>query len=126
MNDTSYGLVLCDDLVFTSRVIGTATALGLSMHAVKTVSELLDFARQTPPRCVILDLQTQGLVIETLVGELRALSQALTLVGYGSHVDAAALKRARDAGCDVVWPRSKFVEELSASLPVWFGSPEAA
>ena len=41
------------------------------------------------------------------------------MVGYGSHVEAATLRAARAAGCDPVWPRSKFVEELPRALPGW-------
>jgi CheY-like chemotaxis protein len=122
MSENTYGLLLCDDLIFTSRVTGTAQALGLSLRACKTASELLDFARQTPPCCVILDLQTPGLAIDAVVNELRTLAPTVTLVGYGSHVDTATLKQARQAGCDVVWPRSKFVEELASALPSWFVS----
>jgi len=114
------GLLLCDDLIFTSRVTGTAQALGLAMRAFRSVDALLVCARQTPPRCVIVDLQSPGLVIDAFVNELRAIAPSATLVGYGSHVDAATLKNARDAGCDVVWPRSKFAEELATALPSWF------
>ncbi len=114
------GLLLCDDLIFTSRVTGTAAALGLTVRAVKSVADLLHFARQSPPRCVILDLNTPGLDIHQLTPELLALTPRPTLVGYGSHVDAPTLKAARDAGCDIVWPRSKFVDELAAALPIWF------
>jgi hypothetical protein len=121
-----YGLHLCDDLIFASRVEGTAAALGLPFRSMKTVGELLHFARQTPPRCVIIDVHAPGLVIGELVGELAGMTPRPFIVGYGSHVDAAALKGARDAGCDVVWPRSKFVEELPASLPGWFTIGEAA
>jgi len=41
------------------------------------------------------------------------------VVAYGSHVDAAGLKAARDAGCDVVLPRSAFVEQLPVKLREW-------
>jgi hypothetical protein len=41
------------------------------------------------------------------------------VVAYGSHVDTATLRAAREAGCDVVLPRSKFVEELPTALPTW-------
>jgi len=34
-------------------------------------------------------------------------------------VDATGLKTARDAGCDVVLPRSAFVEQLPHKLPEW-------
>jgi DNA-binding NarL/FixJ family response regulator len=122
--DTPYGLLLCDDLIFVSRVSGTAKALGLTLRSVKIVGDLLHLARQTPPRCVIIDLHAPALVIEELVTELAALQPKPFIVGYGSHVDTATLKKAREAGCDLVWPRSKFVEELPTALGVWFKPAE--
>ena len=119
MNDP-YGLLLCDDLIFTSRITGTAKALGLSLRAVKSPGDLLRFAEQSAPRCVIIDLHAPGLVIGEFARTLVALTPRPLLVGYGSHVDTATMKAAREAGCDIVWPRSKFVEELSAMLPEWF------
>ena len=29
----------------------------------------------------------------------------------------------REAGCDVAWPRSKFVDELPRVLPEWLAGP---
>ena len=118
----SYALLLCDDLIFVSRITGTAKALALIVRAVKTPAELLKLAQQTPPRCVIVDLHAPGLAIEELVRELGVLTPKPFLVGYGSHVDTAALKKARDAGCDIVWPRSKFAEELATALPQWLNA----
>jgi CheY-like chemotaxis protein len=115
------GLLLCDDLIFVSRITGTAKAAGLHVRAVKTPAELLQLAQQSPPRCVIADLHTLDLAIEQFAHELSAITPKPLLIGYGSHVDAATLKLARDAGFDVVWPRSKFVEELATVLPDWFG-----
>lgn len=114
------GLLLCDDLIFTSRIVGTAAALGLSIQASKNVADLLNFARQVAPRCVIIDLHAPGLDIAKLVRELAALQPKPVIVGYGSHVDTATLKQAREAGCDIVWPRSKFVDELPTALAGWF------
>jgi DNA-binding NarL/FixJ family response regulator len=122
--DTPYGLLLCDDLIFVSRISGTAKALGLTLRSVKNVGDLLHFARQTPPRCVIIDLHAPSLAIDDLVAELAALQPKPFIVGYGSHVDTATLKKAREAGCDLVWPRSKFVEELPTALAVWFKPAE--
>ena len=110
--------LLCDDLIFTSRITGTAAALGLPIRAAKTPDELLRWAQQEPPRCVMIDLNLPGLDIDAFIA---ALTPKPLLVGYGSHVDTATLKKARDAGCDVVWPRSKFVEELATALPTWAG-----
>jgi CheY-like chemotaxis protein len=120
----SSGLLLCDDLIFSSRIGGEAKAQGFDLRCVKTVQELQVFARQTPPRCVIIDLHTPGLAIGDMMRELSTLTPKPTVVGYGSHVDTVTLKQAREAGCDVVWPRSKFVEELAASLSGWFREGE--
>ena len=119
-----HGLLLCDDLIFVSRVCGEAKAHGLTLRSTKSVQELRQFARQTPPRCVILDLHAPGLAIEETARELADLDPKPFLVGYGSHVDTATLKAAREAGLDVVWPRSKFVEELATALPGWFDVKE--
>ena len=113
----THGLILCDDLIFVSRITGTARALGLTLRAFKTPAELLRFAVQLKPRCAIIDLNVSGLEIDEFARELFTLAPKPLLIGYGSHVDTATLKRARDAGCDIVWPRSKFVEELERVLP---------
>lgn len=118
----SAGLLLCDDLIFTSRIAGTAKALGLAVGAAKDVAGLLRMARQAPPRCVLLDLQHPGLDLVALLAELRAVGP-MRVVGYGSHVDAATLHAARVAGCDPVLPRSKFVEELPTALAGWLAAP---
>ena len=74
---------------------------------------------QQPPACLLLDLHNPGLALEELLASLPR--PRPLVVAYGSHVDAARLKAARDAGCDLVLPRSKFVEELPAALPRWCG-----
>jgi CheY-like chemotaxis protein len=115
------GLLLSDDLLFISRIVGTARDLGLHLDSVKSSSELLERARRNEPVCVILDLANPGLKVADLIGALRCAEGGKPrVVAYGSHVDVAALRCAREAGCDEVLPRSKFVEVLSANLPVWF------
>ena len=115
---TLNALLLSDDLLFTSRIIGTARALGLEMKSARGTAELLALAVTSAPPCVLLDLQNPGLDIAALVRDLKSAGKP-TIIGYGSHVDTATLKAARDAGCDVVLPRSKFVEDLATALPQW-------
>lgn len=122
MSAKSDGLMLCDDLIFTSKVTGTAKALGYVVTALRTPSMLIEQARQSLPRCVIVDLDHPGLDVAALVQQLVDLGEHRPrVVGYGSHVEAARLHAARVAGCDPVWPRSKFVEELPAALGEWLG-----
>jgi DNA-binding NarL/FixJ family response regulator len=117
---TPVGLLLSDDLLFTSRITATARSLGLTIQAAGTLGRLEALAREHAPRCVLLDLSNPSLVIEDAVRILHAASPIAYLVAYGSHVDTATLRAARAAGCDVVLPRSQFVEDLPRLLPTWF------
>ena len=122
MPEAPLGLLLCDDLIFTSRVTGTARDLGLAIKPARSAGALLDLARQQAPRCVLIDLANPGLVLTDLLRQLGEVCPVMPrLVAYGSHVDTATLKAARAAGCDPVLPRSKFVEDLPRELPRWLG-----
>ena len=79
----------------------------------------MNLANHETPACVILDLSNPGLNIGETVANLKRLEPPPRVVAYGSHVDTATLKAARAAGCDVVMPRSQFVEELPKSLGEW-------
>jgi ActR/RegA family two-component response regulator len=114
------GILLSDDLIFASRITGTARARGLEMKTARTVEQVRQMASAGPPACVIVDLHHPGLDLAALVREIKN-AEPCTIVGYGSHVAATLLQEARVAGCDVVLPRSKFVEELAEALPKWYG-----
>jgi DNA-binding NarL/FixJ family response regulator len=115
-----HGYLLSDDLLFISRITGTARALGIDMQAVRSPAQLANLVGQNAARCLLVDLHCPGLSIAEL---LQALPEPRPfVVGYGSHVDTATLRAAREAGCDLVLPRSKFVEDLPQALPQWFAS----
>jgi CheY-like chemotaxis protein len=117
---TAVGLLLSDDMMFTSRITGTARDLGLSVKPARSIEGLTGLIQQVTPSCIIVDLAHPGLHIAEFMESLRRSGARLPrLVAYGSHVDTATLRAARDAGCDVVLPRSKFVEELPRALPGW-------
>lgn len=117
------GLMLCDDLIFFSRVSGTARAAGLVVKQVRTADAMLNAARQAPPNCVILDLQNEGLDLAALLAQLREACPAMPrTVAFGSHVEAETLRAARRLGCDLVMPRSQFAEQLEGSLKDWLAA----
>lgn len=118
---TASGIMLSDDLIFFSRVAGTARANGLTVRQVRTVDALLTLAKDSPPSAVILDLQNESLDLPKLLSELKTLPAMPRMVAFGSHVLADALKAARDVGCDHVMPRSQFVQKLEAELAGWLG-----
>jgi CheY-like chemotaxis protein len=117
------GLLLSDDMMFSSRITGTARDLGLSIRSARAMDALKTLVQNEQPACVIVDLANPGLVIGELSGWLaETCSPAPRIIAYGSHVDTETLKRAREAGCDLVLPRSKFVTELPQKLREWIGA----
>jgi CheY-like chemotaxis protein len=120
---SAVGWLLSDDLLFTSRITGTARDLGLTVQAARSVDVLRKLAQQQAPSCVIVDLSNPGLDIVQLNRWLADLGGPKPrVVAYGSHVDTATLRAAREAGCDEVLPRSKFVEDLPRKLADWLAS----
>ncbi len=112
--------MLCDDLIFFSRVSGTARASGLTVRMVRTQAELLAAVRSAPPGGIILDVHNPGLDLPTLLADLKAACATMPRVtAYGSHVEADVLRAAREAGCDQVMPRSKFVKDLEEQIGAW-------
>jgi CheY-like chemotaxis protein len=114
------GLLLSDDLLFISKITGTAHSLGLEVKSARTPADALAKAQARPLSCVLIDLQNPGLDVAAFVKDLSAAGSPY-IVAYGSHVDAASLKAASDAGCHLVLPRSKFVDQLNTELPKWMG-----
>jgi FixJ family two-component response regulator len=117
------GLILVDDLMFASQVQGLARSAGVDLQWVRNMDEALTRAAVSRPVCVILDVNHIGASIGGFVSAFKALGEpAPVLIGFGSHVDAPSLHRARDAGCNLVLPRSKLVQELPAKLPGWIAT----
>ena len=114
------GLMLCDDLIFASKVTGTARAAGLTVGVARSLPRFAELLAESAPVGVLLDLHHDGLDLPALLAALRARCPEMPRVtAFGSHVDAARLKAAREAGCDLALPRSQFVKLLEAELPVW-------
>jgi CheY-like chemotaxis protein len=119
---SAQGLLLSDDLIFISRITGTARALGLTVQSARSAAALVELARRSPPLGVLIDLHNPGLDLPALLRDLTGVCPSMPrVIAYGSHVEAATLHAAREAGCDLVLPRSKFVEELPGSLAAWVG-----
>ncbi len=113
-------LVLCDDLMFTSKVTATGRAAGVAVTVARTAEAAVRRAVEMPATCVLVDLHNPSLNLEQLLTELRAGCPAMPrVIGFGSHVDVNTLKAARKAGCDQVMPRSQFSEQLESKLAEW-------
>jgi CheY-like chemotaxis protein len=120
-----FALLLSDDLIFISRVVGTARSQGITVRSARSAQAMEALVKQQVPRCVIVDLANPGLSIGPFMERLKEICVPMPRVAaYGSHVDTATLQAGRTAGCDPVWPRSKFVQDLEKALPEWLRARE--
>jgi len=105
-------LFVSSDLFFAGKVTSTARELGLRVDIEGNLDRAQSIVREAGYRCVILDLQTPGLVVADFVDALAEENRP-ALIAFASHVRSDLLEKARRSGCDEVMPRSK----LSATLP---------
>jgi DNA-binding NarL/FixJ family response regulator len=95
-------VALCSDLMDRSRI--TAANADIS------------FARD-PAGCAGADVVIVDLArFADAVPELRRALPAARIVAFGPHVDEDAAHAAREAGADLVWPRSRFFRDPAAAL----------
>ncbi len=113
--DGPAGLLLSRDLIFTSKVTGTASALGHRVIVAGNVALVRAILGRWTPTVVFVDLAAGDLVD----------SPGTPFVAFGSHVDTEALADAKAAGCDPVMPRSRFTVELPALIRRYFGEGQA-
>ena len=116
------GLLLSRDLIFTSKITGTAAALGYRVIVVGDEAKARELLEEGTIRVVFVDLAAGNLVGSTALLQYQEVASPGTpFVAFGSHVDTEALANARAAGCDPVLPRSRFTVELPALIQRYFG-----
>jgi CheY-like chemotaxis protein len=114
--------LLSRDLIFTSKVTGTARMLGHRVLVAGDVALATAMITQWQPRVVFVDLAAGDLVQPEALVALRKLAPPATpFVAFGAHVDTAALATARALGCDPVLPRSRFSAELPELISRYLG-----
>jgi len=108
--------LVCTDLMFTSKVTGVGKELRRQVRVYLNAKSATG-AASPDLKVALLDLSNPK---NTSTEDIRAWKAALpadaVLIAYGSHVDVPALQAARDAGCDLVLPRSAFVQRLPQLL----------
>lgn len=99
-------LIHIRDLLFSSKVVATAKAEGVAFKVVRDAPKLLE----TPGERLLIDLNADG-AIETAVAWKARHNGHVT--GFVSHVAAATIEKAKQAGIDRVMTNGAF----SAQLP---------
>ena len=60
-------LVLCDDLIFSSKISGEARAIGLQTKVIKTVDKLIEVASKEKFSGALIDLGIASSELEKLI-----------------------------------------------------------
>jgi hypothetical protein len=108
------GAILTQDLMFLSKVSGTAAALGYKVLSVMSPGALSHGLAEGKYRCVFIDLDMHGIPLAHLATHRGPASPKL--IAFGPHVATHRLDEARAAGCDLVLPRSRFSSHLPEIL----------
>jgi CheY-like chemotaxis protein len=108
-------VALVDDLIFSSKISGTARQLGIPLLTVTTGAALLAEVEKQKPSLIVVDLNARQCPLDA-VEVLAAQGRADSVVAFLSHVQVELAGRARAAGCAAVMPRSEFSQNLATIL----------
>ncbi|MBI2174943.1 MAG: hypothetical protein HYU33_07085 [Candidatus Omnitrophica bacterium] len=103
-------LAILDDLLFQTKIQVAAALLGIEVKIAKTLAQVQEAISDSSMTIVDLNLTYADPL--DIVRTLRVQHPALTIIGYGSHVQAELLAQAKVAGCTIVLPRSALVQQL--------------
>ncbi len=107
-------LALVNDLFFATRIADVIRGQGGAAVLAATADEFRQGLERWPV-LILLDLHAipaDEWLLEVRRAKALPQSKLIPIYAFGSHVDTETLKLARQAGCDHVWARSRFVQEL--------------
>ncbi len=111
-------IAVVDDLFFASKIRGTAEQAGVPVQFVKSIADVVEKAKATPPELIIADLNAQCCDVSELARALKRddALKSIPLLGFFSHVQTEVQQAAIRAGFDQVIPRSAFSKNLPQIL----------
>jgi CheY-like chemotaxis protein len=111
-------IAVVDDMFFASKIRAVAEAVGVEIRFSRSQVALVQQARETKPRLIVVDLHNQKIDANALANELKSNEQLrdIRLLGFFSHVQTELQRNALAAGFDQVIPRSVFARDLPKIL----------
>lgn len=111
-------LAAVEDLLFKSKISGTADQLGVEAKFPRSPKKLLDSLAESPPDLLILDLNSARFEPLQLLQTVKSDKNlgGVPTVGFLSHVQKDLAVAAREAGCDRILARSAFTRNLPEIL----------
>jgi CheY-like chemotaxis protein len=118
-------VILEPDLFFSARIEDVVRARGGTPITVETPDAFVNAVDRYFPWLALVDLNTPG-DWETAIRrcKMRPHTRGVPIYAFGSHVEVEILKRARQAGADHAWARSKMMEDLVVLVTRHLDPPE--
>lgn len=110
-------LAYIPDQMFSVQLREAAIKRQSTVSLVGNTTGFITRLQQMLPALVILDLAVVGGDIDHLVRMSKA--SGSRVIAYGPHVQMELLERARVAGCDAVYPISRFKMDTEDILAQW-------
>jgi CheY-like chemotaxis protein len=110
--------ILTSDLFFTSQLEAGANQAGLTLTMTGTWERLESLSQAGGIAAVIVDLAHPAAAdVKTLVQQIRSLADApIRIIAFAQHVQIERIKKAREAGCDLVTTRGDISRSLADQL----------
>jgi hypothetical protein len=102
-------LILCRDLMFTSKITATAKAHGVAFKVIRDPSKLSD----EPAARMMVDLTQEGYLQAAADWKSRTQGH---VTGFAGHTDVETLQAAKAAGLDDVFTRGAFTANLDRMI----------
>ncbi len=109
-------IAIVSDMIFATRITGTAEKVGAKCKIVKDAGALHDALESDEPGTVLVDMNCDGISPEEAIRTVKSHRPNARVVAFFSHVQSELMEQARAAGADDVWPRSAFVQRLGELL----------
>jgi len=116
----SPALIAVPELMFRAKIKEAAAQAGRAIAVASNPDAVVSKAIELTPSLIIVDLGDERIHAFETIRRLRAEPslEATRIVGFFSHVRTDLLEAGREAGCDLVLPRSAFVSRLPGLLSV--------
>ena len=114
MTDQKVILALVAELMVGVRIEEAAKGLAASVKTGMVGGDIAEQILGVNADLVVADLALEGLDLSVLVAATRA--TRTPMIGFYPHVDAELRRKARAAGVEQLYPRSRFLSELPTIL----------
>ncbi|HLG16571.1 MAG TPA: response regulator [Blastocatellia bacterium] len=102
--------LIVDDLFFAAKIRSAAEAAGRKTQRIVSLDQLGSELLSDPPSVIFADLHADRVDPVEAIKLLKSHDKLreIPVIGFFSHVQVDFKRRAEDAGCDYVIPRSLF------------------